>query len=309
MNIIKSGRRFRKKKRLNEAFLGSGRRERCIWEEIEIIANDLCRDISITNRDGKITIALDDDKIWVILSGPNLYDTFEIKYSTHVKANRRGIIVHTAVSTGVNLPLGIAFERKKDSTSACFQRLLNSLFETNGNCDLTNVEICSDRGYMVPNTVFGFILKNGGEFVGTMKHSAQCWPFTYNQKLKKNDERTLIDSAGPPTLYVKKVKADVKTVYSHAFRNGSNSVTTAVSTTHRNHHWEGIAKDPMDLVAYENGTCLRKKSFKRVKIEGLLDSDATENEVELIDELLDDRVDPMTLLQGKKKFYQINSSF
>ena len=253
------------KKRLDEGFVGSGRRDKCIWEEIEIITNSLCRKISISNRDGKIIIAIDDDKIWVNLTGKNLYDTFGIRYSTHVKDNRKGIIAHTAVSTGANMPLGVVIERKKDSTADCFERLLNHLFQRNGTCDLNNVQVCSDRGYMVLNTVFGFILKNGGDFVGTTKRSAQCWPFTFDQKLRKNDERTLIESSGPPTLFVKKAKKDFKSIYSFAFRNGSNSVTTAVSSTHQNHHWEGIVKSPMDLVAYKNDpTCLRQKCIQRV---------------------------------------------
>ena len=44
------------KKRLNEGFVGSGRREKCIWEAIEDIVKGLCRKISIICRDGKIKL-------------------------------------------------------------------------------------------------------------------------------------------------------------------------------------------------------------------------------------------------------------
>ena len=35
------------------------------WEKAEDVANEVFRDVSITNRQGVISIALDDDKIWV----------------------------------------------------------------------------------------------------------------------------------------------------------------------------------------------------------------------------------------------------
>jgi hypothetical protein len=102
-----------KKQIQDGGYIGSGRREQCLWELLEASANHVCRDISISNREGVVGIALDDDKIWVNMTGKNLKDTFGIKYTTHVKANRKGIIGHTAVSTGMNMPLGIVIEKKK----------------------------------------------------------------------------------------------------------------------------------------------------------------------------------------------------
>ena len=194
-----------KKVEVQNSFVGAGRREKCIWEHLEEIVNNLCRSISVSNRPGKISIALDDDKIWVSLSGRNKDDLFGIKYTTHNKANRKGIIAHTAVSTGANLPLGIIFEKQKDTSGECFERLLKFLFERNGNCDLRNITIASDRGYMLPNIVFNFLIKNGSDFIGTTKRMAQCWPFTFDQKLKPTDQRRKIEPKGPPTLFVKKV--------------------------------------------------------------------------------------------------------
>ena len=69
--------------------------------------NVLCRDLSIiTNRHGRISIALDDDKIWLSLSGKNSIDKAGLKYTTHVRDNRKGLIAHTAISCGAFLPLG-----------------------------------------------------------------------------------------------------------------------------------------------------------------------------------------------------------
>ena len=288
-----------KKTEAHERFVAAGRRDKCIWEKMEEIVNELCRSVSITNRSGKISIALDDDKIWVALTGRNSVDFFGLKYTRHVKANRNGFVAHTAVSTGANIPLGIIFERTKDSTFDCFSRILKFLFERNGVCDLRNVLVASDRGYMVPNTVFNFLIANGADFVGTVKRMANCWPFTFDQKVKEGDKRRMIDTKGPPTLFVKKNEKHIKKVYAIAFRNGTNSVSTAISSVHRGHHWEGIALFKRELNEYEEDkSSLQPKSFQGVKSD-VLNQDETDEEKERIENLQLFKVDPITLRQGK----------
>ena len=105
----------------------------------------------MTGRDGRVSIALDDDKIWLNISNSRARDLFNLKCSTHVKSNRKGIIAHTAVSTAVNIPLSIVFEKSKDSTIDCFKRSLDFLFGQNGSANLGNVSLHSDRSYMIPN--------------------------------------------------------------------------------------------------------------------------------------------------------------
>ena len=289
-----------KKVEVQNSFVGAGRREKCIWEHLEEIVNNLCRSISVSNRPGKISIALDDDKIWVSLSGRNKDDLFGIKYTTHNKANRKGIVAHTAVSTGANLPLGIIFEKQKDTSGECFECLLKFLFERNGNCDLRNITIASDRGYMLPNIVFNFLIKNGSDFIGTTKRMAQCWPFTFDQKLKPTDQRRKIEPKGPPTLFVKKVRRQIKNVFAIAFRNGSESVSTAISSIHRNHHWEGIVVNPVELQEYEVDpqNFMLSHSFSRVKSD-MLSNDETEGEKELISHLIESVIDVQTIRDGK----------
>jgi hypothetical protein len=77
--------------------------------------NDLLKKISIANHKGKISMSLDDDKIWFRSSVSQIADLFNLKFTTHVKANRRGIVAHTAVTTGIMIPLAIAFERTGDT--------------------------------------------------------------------------------------------------------------------------------------------------------------------------------------------------
>ena len=107
-----------------------------IWEGLEDVVNKLLCSISITGREGKISIALDDNKIWFGSQIASMADLFNLKFTMHVKSNRKGIVAHTAVSTGANVPLGIIFEQTKDSSFGCFKWLLDFLFSSNGSTNL-----------------------------------------------------------------------------------------------------------------------------------------------------------------------------
>ena len=258
-------------------------------------------DISIVDHEGIISLSLDDDKIWAFFSKILHKDKRNLKYTTHVKANRKGIIAHTAVSTGVMIPLGIRFERMSDKTLDCFKRILDFLFGRSGVTNLRNIHVHSDRGYMLPNVVFEYLLANGAEVVGTVKRMAQCWPFTYNQKLKPNDKRTLIDVKGAPTLFLKWCKAGCKYLFASAFRNGSESVATALSTMHTRHQWEGIVLKPSELREYKaDKLSLVSKFFTRVDaIDSEHELEESEVENRILNKILRDKVDPLTLRQGK----------
>ena len=146
-------------------YISDRRRSRTNWEKLEAAMNELLWDLSVTGRTGTISIALDDDKVWFSNTGENASDRFGLKYTTHVRDNRKGIIAHTAVSAVLGFPLAVAFEKKEDSSISCFKRMLSFLFgksDDNDLPDLTNVLIGSDRGYLVPSLVFGFILEAGG---------------------------------------------------------------------------------------------------------------------------------------------------
>ena len=260
--------------------------------------NNLCRQISISNWSGNISGALDDDKIWLDLSGQNKRDTFGIRYTTHVQPNRKGIVAHTIVSTGANMPLGIAIERKKDKTLECFKRLMKFLFATNGSVDLRNVLIASDQGYMTPKAVFDFLIVNGANVVGTVKRSLECWPFTFDQKMKETDKRIKIETKGPPTLFVKSTSNALKKVYAIAFQNGTDRVSTAVSSIHRNHQWEGIATSQTQHKMYKDDeTSLRKLCFQRIKSKSFGENEL-ESERERIEHILNDKINPLTTQQG-----------
>lgn len=290
------------KRQLDDSEISTNRREVPLWETMETIVNEFLKSISITERKGKISVALDDDKIWANLKNSSKDDLFNLKYTTHVKDNRKGFVAHTAVSSGANIPLGISFERIKDTTEKCFKRLLESLFGQDGNTDLRNVLIHSDRGYLLPSLVFKFLIQAGAEVLGTVKRIAG-WPFTFDQKLKPSDKRTLVSKKGAATLFMKWCATGTKAIFASAFRNGTDRVATAISTVHTQHHWEAIILKPAELREYKNDpTSLQKKFFEFVSLRDAIENE--EDSVRLVmDEILEDRIDPITLRQGMLLWY------
>ncbi len=121
---------------------------------------------------------------------------------------------------------------------------------------------------MIPSLVFEYLIAAGAEVVGTVKRMAQCWPFTFNQVLAKSDKRTLVDTQGAPALFLKWCKAGYKYVFASAFRNGSGSVATAISTMRTQHQWEGIASKQNEAREYKEGLPLTKYFFQRVPVSG-----------------------------------------
>jgi hypothetical protein len=236
----------------------------------------------------------------------NIVDLFNLKFTTHVQPNRKGICLHLAVTSGLNIPLGAVFERKRDNSVSCFKRLLDFLFGGDGSTDLRNVDLHSDRGYMLPKLVFEYLLSAGAEVVGTCKRMAQCWPFTYNQKEKPNDYRTHIDPKGSATLYLKWCKAGAKYLFASAFRNGSESVATALSSLHNQHQWEGVVFYQSELDKYrDDPNSLRSEFFQSVDLSDsedvltILDYQQTSiGEQIQLDAILNDEIEPYTLRQG-----------
>ena len=275
-----------------------------IWQEIEKLTNNILKNFTVIGREnGKITISLDDDKVWFACSVANSTDLFNVKYTTHTQANRKGLVAHSAVTTGHMTPMSIAVERTKDTTVKCMKRMLTQLFDSNGNVDMKGVDIHSDRGYMIREIV-DFLLEHGANFTGTVKRLLNCWPFTYNQKVnEEKDGRTLIDVKGAPTLFMKYCTIGLKRLQASAFRNGSQSVATAISSLHHGHEWEGTVLKPSEHRRWlEDEESLKKDFFQSVDLgkKFLIDD---MNDTEMLNDLLVTKITPFTLRQGTSDWH------
>lgn len=301
--------RIAEKRKLKPGEMSTNRREQPLWASLELIVNELLKNVSVVKREGQCSLSLDDDKIWMNLSKAASDDLFGLSYTRHVRPNRFGELLHTCASTGAIIPQSVAFERENDTTLECFKRILDFLFKQDGRTNLRNVSVHSDRGYMIPTLVFEYLLKSGAEVVGTVKRMAQCWPFTYKQKLKADDGRTLLETKGAPTLFLKWCKSGTKHIFASAFRNGSDKIATAISTMHTQHHWEGIVQNEDDLVKYKKNESLASLFFQRCS--KLSDEDEgveSTAEKEAMKWLLENEIEPCTLKQGEFIMFRFSYS-
>ena len=177
--------------------------------------------------------------------------------------------------------------------------MLNQIFGSitgeGGNADLQNIEIASDRGYMTPSLVFLYLLACGTHIVGTLK-GALCWPFTYTQKITNpNDKQTVLEVKGAPTLFLKSIKHTGRTVTASAFRNGSDSVSTTISTIHRGYHWEGIGIDWKECKAFrDDPQSLKGEAFPCIIF---VNEEVSSEEADVV-EAFKNEVYSLTLQQG-----------
>ena len=135
--------------------------------------------------------------------------------------------------------------------------------------------------------------------LGTLKRMAG-WAFTFSQNTTADDPRTVVDTKGAPTLFLKKCSKQGRAdVFASAFRNGTDSVATAISTLHDQFQWEGIATYPAERKIYnDNPSSLVSLFFERV---GAIDLDQnlseSDEEKEVMMKLIENKITPQTLRQ------------
>ena len=54
--------------------------------------------------------------------------------------------------------------------------------------------------------------------------------FTYDQQLKKNHTRKLLEKKGPSTLHAAKTKIEKRNLMAYAYRTGTNNISLTFST-------------------------------------------------------------------------------
>ena len=289
-------------------FIGSSRREKCLWEILEVAVNDFLRDISIVQRGDDIPVALDDDKIWIQTSGKNDDDHFGLRKVTHVKDNRKGIISHTAVSVSTIMPLGYIFERKGNNAISCFKTLFGRMFPPNDFDSLPNlngVMVQSDRGYTLEETIFQFLIPAGATLNNTCKRIAP-FPFLWGMKKKRNDVRTMLKESGCPALYVKNLVHQGEQVSCFAFRTGTSNIATVISSTIEGHQWEGVCLSYKQRMKWEfdNHHGLDMYIFPALATHEELFSRLEVERFSLFDDLKDSKVHVLTLEQGTADWHK-----
>jgi len=233
-----------------------------LWLDVQHALNDTLRRLFIEGFEKDMRITTDDDKMHFQLSSKA--DTQGLKTTQHVRDNRKGFVAHTACYTASGLPIGIEWERENDdSTAAATERLIRAqLAPTSGQTgppSLPRTEFAMDRGYCLPSLLYDFFLPSGADIMGTVKRSPM-FPFTYDQKLSRNDTWQLVDTKGFIVIFLKKLKLKEKQMTGIAYLDGKGGVTLGLTTTESARHW-----DLVPLISAQ--TCENSQWFASIRSE------------------------------------------
>ena len=288
-------------------FIGASRREECMWEQLERVINTLLRKITVVGRNVSISISLDDDKIWLQVSGMNLEDDFGLRRVQHVRDNRKGIVAHTAISSASNLPLHFMFERNGDGATDCFKRIFSKMFNSNQESipDLNGIVNHSDRGYTIQSTIFDFLIPAGCDLTHTVKR-IMPFPFVWGMRISDNDVRENLDEKGAPALFVKETLSHNRLVTCTAFRTGTKNVSAVISTLIHGHQWEGICLSSKQRSLYERDAAhgLDKYVFQALTTEPSLFSVHKYDIQDIFDDLRLINIDVLTIEQGTADWHK-----
>ena len=288
-------------------FIGASRCEECLWEQLERVINTLLQKITVVGRNVSISISLDDDKIWLQVSGMNLEDDFGLRRVQHVRDNREGIVAHTAISSATNLPLHFMFERNGDGATDCFKRIFSKMFNSNPESipDLNGIVNHSDRGYTIQSTIFDFLIPAGCDLTHTVKR-IMPFPFVWGMKISENDVRENLDEKGAPALFVKETLTHNRLLTCTAFRTGTKNVSAVITTMIHGHQWEGICLSSKQRSLYERDTAhgLDKYVFEVLTSEPSLFSIHKDEIDDIFYDLRLINIDVLTLEQGTADWHK-----
>ena len=189
------------------------------WERFQDNLNDNSRVIIVGDRSSNV-LSLDDDKKYGSISDKN-YTKSREGIKVHVHPNKRkGIVGHTAASPFTHLTYAVLWEKNGETQTECYIQIIKSLFGTKPNLD--RIIFASDRGYW--NKPIKCILKHGGDVLGTVKRS-YWYHFTYDQNIRKNDPRMLLDEKGPSTLFAAETTIEGRKMTAYAYRAGTKNIS------------------------------------------------------------------------------------
>lgn len=209
------------------------------WEKLQNNLNDILRKISIEGSELFLSLVVDDDKIWLQNSSKNAKNRFKLKMVRHTRDNREGLNAHTVATSALTMPVNIQFETVGDSAVQCYKRAMAYITNADGNTIAdVNMESLTDRGYTSLERVKENLLC-GRDYLGTVARSHD-WGFTYDQVPRSGDKRRHIQMSGTASLFCKEANIGFKKLTLAAFKNGSGSVSMAISSKHHGHCWDGI---------------------------------------------------------------------
>ena len=209
-----------------------------LWQSVEDSLNGDCRDLflSVGDQKYKLRVALDDDKVHFQFSTSSVIrdKTYLCGLSPHqhVKANRRGFTIDSAVSAATGFPLCFKARREGFSSVQNYEAMLRYMFEYKFSVAgaaalaLNNIVFCSDRGYWQVAIIL-LILRFGGSVFGTLMRK-EWVPFTYDQR--HPGKRRVIEKRYGRCIFLAFGRWCNNMLKIMAYRSGTGSVSLAMDS-------------------------------------------------------------------------------
>ena len=177
-----------------------------------------------------------------------------MKPTQFVRDNRRGFVFHTLVFSASGVPIGIEAELVSDANSMeTSSRLITQQLapghRSKGIPNLSNVTIFADRLYWTKKFLYEFVVPSGADIGPSTHKKDHSFPFTFDQKLTRNDTRELIPTKGGKCIRMKQRRVGPHTVNAIAYRDGYGKVVMGVSSAsdlYQVKHWDFHLKSPSD---------------------------------------------------------------
>ena len=156
--------------------------EHILWKQCEEACNKDLIEVfmpSDNRRRAQYILALDDDKVCFEHSSAS--NCLGLAKHRHIRDNRKGFTIHSVASCILAAPLQLTWNRERETSSMCFQRLMRLMFGAesgDGLPNLTNVTVCSDRGYWTGDLLYKFMIPAGANIHGTVRRLG-WFPFTF----------------------------------------------------------------------------------------------------------------------------------
>jgi len=225
------------------------------WQKLLDEINELCRDLFLNDWPPyhQKHITIDDDKVHYNSHDMGYSDTSGLKPSQFVRENRKGFTFHTLVFTASGVPLGLEPELVTDNNSSdtsmrLMTRQLAPSHRSQSVPNLSNIIIYADRLYWTKSFLYGYIITSGAD-IGPCTHKrTHHFPFTYDQKLTRNDDRILIPKKGSKSIMLKQQKVGPHGLVALAYRDGYGKVAMGLASSSQapTKHWDFHLSKPVD---------------------------------------------------------------
>ena len=141
-----------------------------LWKVIEHTINQQLKLFFMSDdADFPYLLGFDDDKVHFHYSTTTKMSGLSQQH--HVKANKKGLTLHTCAFSATCVPVAVSFQRFGESVQDTYTRTMKDLFGSGagGLPRLLGVTLASDRGYWEKGLLFDQMMEGGADIIGTVK--------------------------------------------------------------------------------------------------------------------------------------------